>query len=357
MAELAFVYSALPARVVFGNGTLARTREEAERLAITRALVLTTPAQRTHGDQLSAQLTDRSAGVFAGAVMHTPIEVTEAALAAFRELGADGVIALGGGSTIGLGKAIAVRTGAPQLVIPTTYAGSEMTPILGETAGGEKTTRSSLDILPETVIYDVELTLGLPAALSATSGINAIAHAAEALYAVNGNPVIAMFAEQAISALARALPVIVRTPRDLTARHDALYGAWLAGVCLGVAGMALHHKLCHVLGGTFGLPHAETHTAVLPHAIAYNAAAAPAAMATIARALGRGDGNAALGLYELAGAVGAERALARLGMPEHGLDRAAELAAKSPYANPRPIERAAIRDLLARAFTGAAPHA
>ncbi|HET9625673.1 MAG TPA: maleylacetate reductase [Kofleriaceae bacterium] len=354
-SDRSFVYAALPARVVFGNGTVARVREEAERLAISRALVITTPAQRAQGEAIAAALADRAAGVFAGAVMHTPIEVTERALAAMTELGADGVVAIGGGSTIGLGKAIAVRTGAPQLAIPTTYAGSEMTPILGETARGQKTTRSNLDILPETVIYDVELTLGLPAALSGTSGINAIAHAAEALYAVNGNPIVAIFAEQAIAALARALPVIARAPRDATARADALYGAWLAGTCLGVAGMALHHKLCHVLGGTFNLPHAETHTAVLPHAIAYNAAAAPAAMATIARALGRSDGDAARGLYELAGAVGAERSLAALGMPEDGLDRAAEIAAGNPYPNPRPIERAAIRDLLARAFTGAAP--
>jgi len=317
--------------------------------------VLTTPAQLDHGRAVAELLGDRAAGVFAGAVMHTPVEVTLAAVAELGAVGADGVVAIGGGSTIGLGKAIAARTGVPQLAIPTTYAGSEMTPILGETAGGEKTTRRSLDVLPEAVIYDVELTLGLPAQLSGVSGINAIAHAVEALYAADGNPITSALAEQGIAALARALPAIAADPRDRAARRDALYGAWLCGVCLGAVGMALHHKLCHVLGGAFALPHAETHTAVLPHAVAYNAPAAPEAMARIARALGIPGGDAATGLYDLAGAVGARRSLAALGMPAGGLDRAADLAAAHPYANPRPVERAQIRALLERAFTGAPP--
>ncbi len=352
-APPSFTYTGLPARVVFGTGTLATLRGEIERLAITRALVLTTPAQVEHGRAVVEQLGDRAAGSFHGAVMHTPVDVTMSALAALRELAADGVVAIGGGSTIGLGKAIAVRTGVPQIAIPTTYAGSEMTPILGETEHGKKTTRRSLDVLPETVIYDVELTLGLPVALSGTSGINAIAHAVEALYAQDENPITSLFAEQGITALARALPAIVADPRDRAARGDALYGAWLCAVCLATVGMALHHKLCHVLGGTFDLPHAETHTVVLPHATAYNAAAAPQAMARIARALGAGD--AATGLHDLAGAVGAPRSLAALGMPADGLDRAADLAVQNPYWNPRPIERSAIRDLLERAFTGARP--
>jgi maleylacetate reductase len=359
MTGFYFTYTGLPARVVFGTGTLARVTSEVERLAITRALVLTTPAQAEHGREVAEKLGDRAAGVFSGAVMHTPVEVTQAALGALREVAADGVVAIGGGSTIGLGKAIAVRTGVPQVAIPTTYAGSEMTPILGETEAGKKTTRRSLDILPETVIYDVDLTLGLPVALSGTSGINAIAHAVEALYAQDANPITSLMAEQGIAALARALPAITADPRDRGARGDALYGAWLCGVCLGSVGMALHHKLCHVLGGTFDLPHAETHTVVLPHAMAYNAPAAPAAMTRIARAIGTtgtsGSDDAATRLYDLAGAVGARRSLAELGMPADGLDRAADLAVQSPYPNPRPLERTAIRDLLERAFTGAPP--
>jgi len=350
-----FTYTGHPARVVFGTGTLAGVRAEVERLGITRALVLTTPAQAAHGRAVLDRLGERAAGWFDGAVMHTPVEVTRAALAVAGERGADGLVAIGGGSTTGLGKAIAVRTGLPQVVIPTTYAGSEMTPILGETDGGQKVTRSSPEILPETVIYDVELTLGLPAALSGVSGINAIAHAVEALYARDTNPITQLMAEQAIAALARALPAIAAGPGDRAARTDALYGAWLSGVCLGAVGMALHHKLCHVLGGAFGLPHAETHTAVLPYAVAYNAAAAPEAMARVAAALGRPGGDAAAGLYDLAGAVGAARSLAAIGMPADGLDRAADLAVASPYWNPRPLDRAAIRDLLQRAFTGTPP--
>jgi alcohol dehydrogenase class IV len=348
-----FTYTGLPARVVFGTGTLARVRDELERLAVTRALVLTTPPLVHPGLGVADLRGAPAAGVFSGAAMHTPVEVTLAALAELRGLGAGGVVAIGGGSTIGLGKALAARTGVPQLAIPTTYAGSEMTPILGETQGGEKTTRRSLDVLPETVIYDVDLTLGLPVALSGVSGINAIAHAVEALYAQDANPITSALAEQGIAALARALPVIAGDPRDRAARRDALYGAWLCAVCLGAVGMALHHKLCHVLGGTFALPHAETHTAVLPHAVAYNAPAAPEAMARIARALGADD--AATGLHDLAGAVGARRALAELGMPAGGLDRAAELAVAHPYGNPRPLERDAIRALLEHAFTGARP--
>jgi len=355
MAAGDFTYTGLPARVVFGAGTLAQAPGELARLGVARALVLTTPAQADHGRAVAALLGDRAAGVFSGAMMHTPVDVTLAALARMRELGAGGVVAIGGGSTIGLGKAIAVRTGVPQLAIPTTYAGSEMTPILGETEAGHKTTRRSLDILPEAVIYDVYLTLGLPVPLSGTSGINAIAHAVEALYAEDANPIISLLAEQGIAALARALPAIAGAPSDRSARRDALYGAWLCGVCLGSVGMALHHKLCHVLGGTFGLPHAETHTVLLPHAVAYNAPAAPEAMARAARALGVPGIDAATALYELAGAVGAPRSLAELGMPEGGIDRAADLAVQNPYWNPRPLERTALRELLARAFAGARP--
>ena len=348
-----FTYTGLPARVVFGSGTLASVKAEVERLGIARALVLTTPAQTAHGRDLIDRLGDRAAGMFSGAAMHTPIDVTTAALELVRAVDADGVVAIGGGSTIGLGKAIAVRTKLPQLAIPTTYAGSEMTPILGETEGGQKTTRSSPEILPETVIYDVELTLSLPATLSGTSGINAIAHAVEALYARDTNPIAQVMAEQAIAALAHALPAIAADAGDRAARREALYGAWLCGVCLGTVGMALHHKLCHVVGGAFQMPHAETHTVILPHAVAYNAAAAPEAMARVARALGVGD--AAGGLYDLAGAVGAARSLAALGMPADGLDRAADLAVANPYWNPRPLERAAIRELLGRAHAGARP--
>ena len=348
-----FTYEALPARVIFGTGTLARVGDEVQALGGKRALVLSTPEQRDMAEALSARLGSLSAGVFAGAAMHTPVEVTERAMAALREAGADCTVAIGGGSTTGLGKAIALRTDLPQIAIPTTYAGSEATPILGETEGGRKTTQRTLKVLPEVILYDVELTLSLPPGLSATSGMNAIAHSVEALYARDGNPVTSAMAEQGIAALARALPRIVKDPGDREARSDALFGAWACGVCLGTVGMSLHHKLCHTLGGSFDLPHAGTHTVVLPHATAFNAPAAPEAMARIARALGAAE--AATGLFDLAQSLGAPVALRDLGMPEDGLDRAADLATANPYWNPRPVERTAIRALLDDAWHGRRP--
>ena len=281
-----FVHESLPARVVFGAGALAELPAEVERLDLRRALTLATPQQRESADRTAALLGGRSAGVFTEAEMHTPVDVTERALQVVRKRGVDSLVAVGGGSTTGLAKAIALRTDLPQIVAPTTYAGSEMTPILGETKDGVKTTIRDRKVLPEVVIYDVDLTLTLPRLLSATSGLNAIAHAMEALYARDGDPIVSLMAEEGVGAFAAALPRIVADPGDREARADALYGAWLCGSCLGAVGMALHHKLCHVLGGSFDLPHAETHAVILPHAAAYNAPAAPEAMARLARALG-----------------------------------------------------------------------
>jgi maleylacetate reductase len=353
MATGPFVYQGTPQRVVFGSGTITRLAEEAKRLGIRRALVLSTPEQHAQAEAVAAHLGPARADIFPGARMHTPVEVTEQALAIVTAGDIDGTVAIGGGSTTGLGKAIAVRTDLPQIVIPTTYAGSEGTNLLGETAKGEKKTRRDPKILPETVIYDVDLTLSLPPGLSATSGMNAIAHAVEGLYARDANPILRLMAEEGVRALGSALPAIVRDPADRDARSDALYGAWLCGMVLGGAEVALHHKLCHVLGGSFDLPHAETHAIVLPHAVAYNAEAAPEAIGRVARALG--VVNAAQGLFDLDAAIGAPTALRDIGMPEDGLDRAADLAVASPYFNPRPLDRDAIRALLDDAWRGKRP--
>jgi alcohol dehydrogenase class IV len=346
----AFIHHGTPQRVVFGSGTLSHVADEARWLGLKRALVLSTPAQKGAADRIAVLLGDACGAVFAGARMHTPVEVTEAAIAIVTGEAIDGAVAVGGGSTIGLGKAIALRTDLPQIVVPTTSAGSESTNLLGQTAGGRKTTIRDAKILPEVVIYDVELTLSLPVVLSVTSGLNAIAHAVEGLYAPDGNPLLSLMAEDGIRALATALPAIRANAADTGARSDALYGAWLCGGVLGGASVGLHHKLCHVLGGSFDLPHAETHAIVLPHAVAYNESAAPEAMARIARALGAE--GAADGLFALAKATGAPTALRDIGMPEDGLDRAADLAVESPYWNPRPIEREAIRALLDDAWHG-----
>jgi len=350
-----FVYTGLPSRIVFGQGALAKLGEEIDRLGLRRLMVVATPEQKSSAERTAAGVGERAVGLFAEAAMHTPLDVTERALLVATEMRADGLLAIGGGSTTGLAKAIAFRTDLPQIVAPTTYAGSEMTPILGETRNGVKTTLRSLKVLPETVIYDVDLTLTLPVDLSATSGLNAIAHAVEALYAEERNPIVTMMAEEGVRAFARALPVIVREPQDREARSAALYGAWLCGACLGSVGMALHHKLCHTLGGSFDLPHSQTHAIVLPHVVAYNAPATPDAMARLSRALGVED--PAMGLFELGRRIGAPSALRDLGMPREGVERATDLALANPYWNPRPLERDAIRQLIADAWSGFAPRA
>ena len=350
-----FVFEPLPWRVVFGVGALDKLAEEVARLGVANALVLCTPEQRATAEDVAQRLGDRSVGVYDGAVMHVPMEVARAARSHAANLGADACVAVGGGSTIGLGKAIALEFGTPIVAVPTTYAGSEMTPIWGLTEGGVKKTGNDRRVLPRAVIYDPALTLSLPPTLSGVSGINAIAHCVEALYAQNANPVISLMAEDGIRALAQSLPRVVAAPHDLAARTEAQYGAWLAGAALGAVGMSIHHKLCHTLGGTLNLPHAETHTAVLPHAVAYNRAAAPEAMARIAKALGASD--PAQGLYDLAVAVGARTALRDLGMRAADIDRVADLAVANPYWNPRPVTREGMRALLADAFEGKRPAA
>jgi alcohol dehydrogenase class IV len=348
-----FVYQGTPARVVFGSGTIVKVATEAERLGVGRALVISTPEQKDQAERVASLLGGRAGAVFSGARMHTPADVTTEAMALVARTGIDGTVAIGGGSTTGLGKAIALRTDLPQIVIPTTYAGSEMTDILGETSAGEKKTIRDARVVPETVIYDVELTLTLPVRLSVTSGFNAIAHAVEGLYAPDSNPILSLMAEEGIRALAAAIPRIVSDGSDKDARSEALHGAWLCATVLSGTSMALHHRLCHVLGGTFDLPHAETHTIVLPHAVAYNAAAAADAISRVARAIG--TANAAAGLFDLARSAGVPTALRDLGLAEGDLDRATDLAVATPYPNPRPIDRASIRALLDDAWAGRRP--
>jgi maleylacetate reductase len=350
---LSFTYESLPSRIVFGAGSIAKLPEELDRLGARKALILCTEAQWNLGAQVSGSLGDRTAGLFDKAVMHVPIETAEAAREEARKLGADACVAVGGGSTTGLAKAIALTSDLPILAVPTTYAGSEMTPIWGLTQDGAKKTGRDTRVLPRTVIYDPDLTMTLPVEMSVVSGINAIAHCVEALYSKDANPIISLAAEDGIRAFAQALPRIVKNPIDPDARAEALYGAWLGGMVLGAVGMALHHKLCHTLGGSFGLPHAETHTVILPHALAYNTPEIPDAIARITRALG--TQQAAGGLWDLAAHLGAPVSLEAIGMRRRDLERAADLAVENPYWNPRRITRGGIRDLLEDAFEGRRP--
>ncbi len=347
-----FTYAGSPARILFGSGRSAEVSSAVEALGCRRALVLATPHQKADAEALSDRLGTLSVGVFSGAVMHTPVDVTDEALKLVKDTEADCVVSLGGGSTTGLGKAIAYRTDLPQVVIPTTYAGSEVTPILGQTEGGRKTTVRNASILPEIVIYDPDLTLGLPVGMSVTSGLNAMAHAIEGLYAQDRNPVSTLMALDGLRAFRDSLPVLVKSPEDTDARAEALYGAWLCGTVLGTVGMALHHKICHTLGGSFDTPHAETHAVMLPHTAAFNAEAARAELAAAAELFGGSIGG---GLWDFAKSIGAPLSLKDFGLVEADLDRAADIAVENPYWNPRPIDRASIRTLLQNAWEGVRP--
>jgi len=344
-----FTYEGHAVRVVFGAGGFARLAEEAARIG-RRLLVLATPEQADLAEQAGHRLGALCAGVHPHAVMHVPAAAVDKAMAVAESVGADGFVAVGGGSTTGLAKALTLRTSLPILAVPTTYAGSEMTPIWGLTEGGIKRTGRDIRVLPCIAVYDPDLTLSLPAALSGVSGLNSVAHCVEGLYAKEANPLVSIMAEEGIRAFARSLPVIARDPANREARSDALYGAWLGGTVLGMVGMALHHKLCHTLGGSFDLPHAQTHAILLPHATAYNAGAAPDAIGRVARALGTDD--AARGLAELLRRVSPVTALSEIGMPETGIARAVELAMANPYYNPAPLEADRIEALLRRAYAG-----
>jgi alcohol dehydrogenase class IV len=337
-------------RALFGIGTFARLREEVERLSVKRPLFICTPGRRKDAEQAATNLTGMAATVHAEAVMHVPVETVTAASDVARQHNADNVIAFGGGSAIDTSKAVGLQLGLPIIAIPTTYGGSEVTPFYGYTEDRIKKGRRDRKMLPKSVIYDPALTLSLPPKISGSSGMNAIAHCVEGLYAPNANPVMSLLATEGIRVLARSLPSVVQEPSNLNARTDALYGAWLAGMVLGSVDMALHHNISHVLGGTFRLSHADVHTVILPHVAAFNRPAAPEALGAVAEALGAQA--AAQALYDLEVSIGAPTSLKQIGMPEDQLDRAAELVVEHAYYNPKPVEYAGIRQLLEDAYWG-----
>ena len=352
-AMLDYVYQAFAARIVFGTGKIALVGEEADRLGASSVLLVCTNSQKNAADAASDKLGARVTARIDGAVMHVPRENADAAIALAREKGCDCLIAIGGGSALGVAKAVALETGLPIIAVPSTYAGSEMTDIWGISDGDGKTTGRDPVVVPKTVIYDPDLTKGLPAKLAGPSGVNAMAHSVEALYAQNRNPVLSMFAEQGIREMANGLPAICAGTADDDARAHAMNGAFMCGLALATATMGIHHKLCHVVGGTFRMPHAETHTVILPHATHYNRDAAPEAMSAIARALA--SDTAGGGLFDFATGIGAPTSLKALGFEEKNLDRAAYIATDSPYYNPQPVDRDSVRQLLDNAFHGRRP--
>ena len=350
---LDFNYQAFEARIVFGPGKVAELPIEIENLGAGSVLVISTGSQRDVADTAIDALGTAYAARIDGAVMHVPRENVVSALEIVRQHSCDCVVAIGGGSALGVAKGIALETGLPVVAVPSTYAGSEMTDIWGISEGGGKTTGRDKRVVPKTVIYDPDLTRGLPARLAGPSGINAMAHSVEALYAHNRNPVLSMIAEEGIRAIASGLPSVCDGSAGDDARGEALYGAFMCGLALSTATMGIHHKLCHVVGGTFQLPHAETHTIILPHATHYNRDAAPEAMQAISWALGAE--TAAGGIFDLAKTVGAPTALKDLGLDEKNLDRAADIATRAPYYNPQPVDRDGVRALLDAAYHGRRP--
>jgi maleylacetate reductase len=348
MSASAFTEDWSGARIVFGAGAVARLPAEVDALGWSRILVVTTPGRTAELGVVRAHLASRIAGHCDVAALHVPVDRVQAALASIDRFTPDALLAVGGGSAIGLAKAIVLETRVdrrlPIAAVPTTYAGSEMTAIWGITDGDRKRTGREAAVAPRLVIYDPDLTMSLPVTVSAASGMNAIAHAVEALYAADAGPIARSAAEDALRSLTRALPVVAATPHDREARTLALSGAHSAGVALNLAAMGLHHKICHVLGGTFGLPHAPMHAAVLPHVVAFNTPAAPDAMRRIAHAIGASD--ASIGLAALGRALGLTMKLGALGLRAEDVDRAAEQVTASAYANPRPATTADVRALL-----------
>jgi maleylacetate reductase len=338
-----------PTRVVFGAGRFAEVGEEVARLELARVVVVTTPGRAALGERAAGLLGERCAGVLADAVEHVPAEVADAGVARARELGADGCVAVGGGSAIGLGKAIARDTGVPLIAVPTTYSGSEMTPVWGRTEDGVKTTGRDERVRPAVVVYDPELTTSLPVAVSVTSAGNALAHAVEALWAPDATPVTRLEAAESARAIVDALPRVVASPDDPAARADLLYGAWLAGAGLAVTTMGLHHRLAHVVGGGLDLPHAGTHTVLLPHVVAWTLPAAPEAAGMLERALG---GEPVAVLRRLFAELGAPTTLAELGADDAQFAVLAERAASPPPAHPRVPTAGDVRGLLDAALHG-----
>jgi maleylacetate reductase len=346
----AFVYDALPGRVVFGVGSVEHLGEEVDRLGVGRVLAI---AGKRAIDGLVERLGGRWAASFTDVQQHVPVEAAARAVAVASEAGADCLVAMGGGSATGMAKAVALERQVPIVAVPTTYAGSEVTPIYGLTGPEGKRTGRDPRVLPRTVVYDPALTTGLPAEVTGPSGMNALAHCVEALYAPGANPVTSLLATEGARVLHRGLPGAVADPGDLAARSDALLGAWLAGTALAAAGIGIHHQLCHLLGGAYRLPHAELHAVVLPHAVHFVTPAARPQLARLAGGLGVDD--VAGGIWDLGRRLGTPASLAELGLAEAELDRVAEQAVARVVQTPRRAGVSELRALLEAAWRGGRP--
>ena len=345
-----FTFESQASRVVFGPGCLAQLSVELDRLGAKRVMLVSSGGRSAMAEKATSFAGGRIVESFDQAIPHVPQHIANSAREAASSCDVDCIVALGGSSAIGVAKAVALESAIVILAIPTTYAGSEMTPIWGLTREGRKETGRNPRVQPKAVMYDPDLTLGLPARVTASSGMNAMAHCVEALYAADANPLTTIAAVEAVRLLSSSVPMLASQPTDREQRARALRGAWLAGFSLGTVQMALHHKLAHTLGGTFELPHADTHAVLLPYTAAYNRDFAPRAMKAAAAALGVEDTPTEL--LAISRSISAPQSLRELGMKEEDLDRAADAAVERPYPNPRPVTRDDVRLLLASAWAG-----
>lgn len=349
------VYNATPARVVFRPGGVSSLREEVSRLGRSRALVVTTPGRRELGEHAARIIGDLCIGVLAEAVSQVPIELAVHGREIAREAGADCLVSIGGGAAVGLGKGIALGEPLPVIAVPTTYSGSEMTGFCGITIDGVKRMHTSLNMLASTVVYDAELSLSLPPAVSAASAMNALAHCVDAVYLPTLSPLLAPAAAQGAETIADALPRVMANPADVKARNDLLYGAYLGGAAL-TGGFALQHGLAHVLGGSFGIEHGLSHALVLPHVAAYNSRFAADALNPIAVALKNSNLGAAL--FDLLADSGLPTRLTEVGMSESDVEAAVEITLATEEdgnPNPGPVTAEAVRGILRDALDGRRP--
>lgn len=348
-----FTHDTPAQRVLFGTGRAQEfLHAELRRLTASSVMVIAPDREVSRARRLLAShpvavwCTDVAQHVPTGSVANVGAQAETAQV--------DTIVTIGGGSAVGLAKAVALESHAVIIALPTTYAGSEATDVWGFTAGGAKTTGTDPRVLPVSVIYDAELSRDLPAELSFSSGLNGLAHCIDALWAPGANPINRLFAFEGVRAFTRALPAIHTDPTSTEGRERALYATYLAGRAFSSAGSGLHHKICHVLGGRFNLPHARTHTVVLPHVLAFNEPYGRDAVAGLADALGSPGSSALAALLDLYRHLEAPTTLAGFGLTDADISQAtADILPVVPESNPRPVDSAALRDLLRGALTGA----
>ena len=346
-----FTYHSDPVRIVFGAGAIAALPAEADFHNMSRLMVLCSPSRAEIARRVTAPIADRCITFCDASAPNMPREVFERIVDDIKQQKLDGFVVIGGGSPIGLAKAAAATTKIPYIAVVTTYSGSEMAARWRIGIADDRISGDGPAALPATAIYDPELTLDLPPRFSAASGMNAMAHAVESLYGIDTNPIVQAMAEEAIKRLGTSLPRLVQNPRDLDARTEVLYGAWLAANFRAEVG--LEHAIAQRVRQWFNLDHAHTHAVATPYAIGFNAAAAPEAMARIKRALGVSD--AARGLYDLNVRLGLPTGLKGLGLREEDIGKAVDIVAAVKISHPRPVSKADLAEIIRQAFFGEPP--